>query len=237
MILRAAMLLSLVASSVNAGPASSPTRAKQGWRAAESSLLLFDINGELYNEIGLGEWREELGEKLYLRRRMLGGVSANGRFAWHFQKLDTLRSGRVDEVVSSTRTLIYMGTSGQILWTNDLADVNEAAPPLIQSDDGETALVLERGEDGWTAAAYAFTGNRLMEVKASDRLEEAQLSKNGRFVLVRWSAQDLPLYYSFLDLKKKARHDIPASDLPLGMARITEKGVVRSGRKIVYRFP
>ncbi len=237
MILRAAMLLSLVASSAAAGPSPSSTKAKQGWRAAESSLLLYDRNGELYNEIGLGEWREELGENLYLRRRMLGGVSTNGRFAWHFQKLDTMRSGRVDKVVSSTRTLVYMGTSGQILWTNDLADINETAPPLIQSDDGETALVLERGEDGWTAAAYAFTGNRIMEVKASDRLEEAQLSKNGRFVLVRWSAQDLPLYYSFLDLKKKTRHDIPASDLPLGMARISEQGVVRSGKKEIYRFP
>ncbi|MEE8424880.1 MAG: hypothetical protein V3S11_03580 [Elusimicrobiota bacterium] len=226
MFLRAAMLLSLIAAPAGAG-----------WKAAESSLLLSDRKGELYNEIGLGVWREELGDGLYLRRRMLGGVSANGRFAWHFQKLDTIRSGRVDQVISSTRTLVYLGTSGQVLWTNALADSHQAMPPLLQSDDGETALVLERGEDGWTAAAYAFTGNRLMEIKASNRLEEARLTKNGRFVMVRWSARDLPLYYSFLDLKKRARHDIPASDLPLGMARITEKGVVRSGRKRVYRFP
>jgi hypothetical protein len=39
-----------------------------------------------------------------------------------------------------------------------------------------------------------------------------------------------------MDLAAKVRRDVPSSDLTLGLARIGDDGVVRSGSKVVFAF-
>ena len=124
-----------------------------GWTTTRSSLLLFDEEGRLVNEIGLGEWKEDFKGKLSGRRNMKGGISADGRFAWHWQKVETVLKDNSETVVGSTRTLVYLGTRGQILWSNENVEAPEGMPPLLQSRDGETALIIERSTSGYSAAA------------------------------------------------------------------------------------
>lgn len=209
-----------------------------GWVATDSSLLLYDRRGKVAAEMGLGRWRQELGDGRARRRRARGGTCADGRFAWHWQKLETVRSGRVDEVLESSTTLAYLGTSGQLLWESPEADAPEGLSPLLQSADGETALLVERSSGAWSVTAMGFTGNRIMRLEALHRLEGSSMTASGRYATVLWAPRDAPLTYSFLDLPRGRRHDIPASETPAGSFDVSENGAVRarpSGRT-VFRF-
>lgn len=215
-------------------PAKSPA-APHGWIEAPASMLLYS-KGDLLQEIGLGKWDEDAGPKLVREREMRGGVSETGRFAWHWQKVDLIRRGRDDEVLSSSRTFVYLGTDGQILWKNDIVDAPGDMDPVALSADGETILVIERGFDGWSAAVYAFTGNRLLATPESERIERFSLTRNGRFAMVLASGIDKPLVYTFLDVKTGTRKDVPAADALLGNASVSEDGRVFAGGKTLTRF-
>ncbi len=206
------------------------------WVQTEASLLLYGFDGSLINEIGLGRWKENAGAGLINERIMLGGVSESGRFAWHWQRVEFIRRGRDDEVLSSSRTFVYLGTDGQVLWKGDIVDAPENLPPVRLSSDGESMVVLERGFDGWSAAAYTFTGNRVLATPELDRIERFELTKNGRFVMILGSGIDKPLVYNFYDLKTKLKKQMPAADAPLGKATLTEKGSVLFGKKTVFQF-
>lgn len=208
-----------------------------GWSATRSSLLLFDDKGRLVNEIGLGDWKEDFKGKFTARRSMKGGISADGRFAWHWQKVETVLKDNSETVVGSTRTLVYLGTRGQILWSNGNVEAPEGVPPLIQSRDGETALIIEISTSGYNAAAFTFLGNRIMTLPPGERLESAELTGDGRFALILWSRSGQPPIYSLLDLKRKKRKDIPAAKTSLERAHLKEDGSILSRGKLLYRFP
>lgn len=211
-------------------------RSMRRWIKAPASLLLYGHDGTLANEIGLGEWKEEVGKGLVNERVMRGGVSKSGRFAWHWQRVNFIRRMRDDEVLSSSRTFVYLGTQGQVLWKGDIVDAPEGLPPVRVSDDGETLIVLERGFDGWSAAGYTFTGNRIFATPELERVERFELTRNGRFAMILGSAIDKPLVYTFFDLKTKSKKMIPASDAPLGDASLSPDGRVLFGKKTVFRF-
>ncbi|PCI40715.1 MAG: hypothetical protein COB53_00025 [Elusimicrobia bacterium] len=206
------------------------------WIQAPASLLLYAHDGSLVSEIGLGEWKEEVGPGLIRERIMLGGVSKSGQFAWHWQRTVTIRRGRDDEVLSSTRTFVYFGTEGQVLWKGDIVDAPDGLPPIRISDDGETMVVLERGFDGWSAAAYTFTGNRILATPEMERVERFELTRNGRYVMVLGSGIDKPLVYTFFDLRAKSKKVLQAADAPLGDATLTNDGRVLFGKDAVFRF-
>ncbi|MCM2303892.1 MAG: hypothetical protein NDJ72_04270, partial [Elusimicrobia bacterium] len=56
------------------------------------------------------------------------------------------------------------------------------------------------------------------------------------YAVARWGVPDKSDTHSFFDLWTKARKDIETSDLTLGLARIGDDGVVRSGRRDVFSF-
>ncbi|OIO05470.1 MAG: hypothetical protein AUJ52_13650 [Elusimicrobia bacterium CG1_02_63_36] len=221
----------LLAASASAAP-DDPT----GWIKGPASLLLYTQDGVI-QEIGLGKWKEETAPRLIRERETRGGVSRSGRFAWYCQKADLIRRGRDDEVLSSSRTFAYLGTEGQTLWKNDIVDVPGDLDPVALSDDGETILVIERGFDGWRAAAYSFTGNRLLSTAEFERIERFALTRNGRYAMVLASGIDKPLLYTFIEIQSDARKEIPAADALLGEASLSEDGRVLFGSKTVFRFP
>lgn len=229
-------LLLAAALAAAAEPADLPRARSQGWRAAPASLLRFDAAGELADELGLGSWTEPLGGERYRRRTARGGVSADGRFAWRWEKEETLRRGRVDTVLLSSRTLEYLGTEGQVLWTAPLADAPEGLPPLFQSADGERALVLERTTETWSAGAVDFTGARALTLALGERVAYAALTPSGRYAQLDWSRRDGPLLHTFLDLGTGERADIPAAETELGKAELGDDGVARSGGRVLHRF-
>ncbi|MFH2202565.1 MAG: hypothetical protein ABIJ96_05590 [Elusimicrobiota bacterium] len=238
--LRTAALIALLAVPALGGETKTrPPKAPPGggWTAASSSLLLFDRNARLIEEIGIGEWEVEFTDGLILRRRMRGGISLNSRFAWHWRKDETVKPGRTDTILASTITAVYLGTRGQTLWESGRADAPPGVPLLEQSRDGETFLVVERRDGGWSVNAYTFTGNRITGIRGAARIENIRLTPNGRYALVLWSEKDRALTYSLLNLQKKQRQDIPAADAELGRAELTDDGAVRSGGKLLYRFP
>lgn len=209
---------------------------ERGWWRKGASLLLFDAEGFLLKELGVGRWIKPISERVEERSEMRGRATRDGRFAWHWRETETVRTGREETVLASSRALVYLGTAGQALWTNDLADAPDGLDPVLQSRDGETAVVLERNGELWTAAAYAFTGNRLLKARIGERLVKARITRNGRYAMVLGSGRDAPLMYSFFDLRKGARHDIPAAEAPLGEASIGEDGTIALGSKRIDAF-
>jgi hypothetical protein len=236
-LIRAALFAAALTLLPRPGEAAAPAAEAPtgGWIEAPASLLLYS-GEELIHEIGLGEWREDAPGGIVVEREMRGGVYGKGRFAWHWHRARTIRRGRDDEVISSTRTFVYLGTRGQTLWRADAVDAPPGLEPAVASANGETVLVIERGFDGWSAAAYTFTGNRITATPGADRIERFALTRNGRFATVLASATDKPLVYLFIDLETDARKDIPAADAPLGEATIDETGRVLFGKKTVFRF-
>lgn len=209
--------------------------SQRRWHAFGSSLALYDDFGVLRNELGLGLWRDEYRGEV-VEREMRGGVSGNGRFAWHWQRIVRREAGLRGRTLRADRMLVYLGTAGQILWMSEAADAPPRLPPLLLSADGETALVFERAGRKWSAVARLFVGSDMMRVRGADRIEGAGLTANGRFATVLWIATDGPLLYTFFDLRERRSHRFPAADVLLGKAHITEEGVVKSGPKTVFSF-
>ncbi len=192
-----------------------------GWEKTAASLLLGGQGGALLHEVGLGTFSEEDGA---VRRDMRGGASADGRFAWHWQSVETRPPGRVERAPESRRVLVVLGSHGQLLFKDEAADAPAGLEPALMSRDGETLLVSGRGAAGWTVNAYSFTGKVLASVAGAHRVESFDLSPDGRRALVAWSGLDQPLMVSLLDLKADERRDVPADGLPPGPWTLDAEG-------------
>lgn len=207
--------------------------SRRGWVASPSSLLLYDSSGTLVGEVGLGRWLEDA-ENATLRRRVVrGGASEDGRFAWSWESVESLKPGRAEKVLSSARLLRYLGTEGQELFRNELADAPAGLTPAVMSANGETVLVFERGLDEWITAAYAFTDNRLLDARGKGSIEAAYLAPEGRFGWIRWHQLDQPPIYSFLDLERGTVKEVSTGGLPRGPVVLTDDGKVSVRGKTV----
>jgi len=207
-----------------------------GWRQSGASLVLFDAQGAPLDEIGLGEFREELRGGLIQRSSLKGGASADGRFAWRWKKTQTVRPGRADRVLGSTVSLSYLGSNGEPLWSSDSADAPAGIEPVIQSGDGETALVVSKSSWGWSAACLSYAGTRVAEVAAAQRIERVALSRNGKFALALSGPIDAPLSYTFIDVSSGTRKSLRAVEAPFGIFAIENDGAVLSSSSTVLRL-
>lgn len=205
-----------------------------GWVKAKSSLLLYDSSSTLINEVGLGNW-EELGSGQTAQRKSVrGGVSEDGRFAWAWERVDTVKVGRTEKPLTTARLLRYFGTEGQELFRNELADAPQGLDPVALSKDGEWLLLTERGPDAWIVAAYDFMGNRLVDAHGKGAVELAQLTPNGQFALIRWHQLDLPPEYTLLKVGDRAATGVPSLK-GVGVApKVTDDGRIVVGAKVVY---
>jgi hypothetical protein len=210
-----------------------PSHSTPGWSRQANSLLLYGQDGDLQQELPL-HVADEAGTGT-TSRETLGGVAPDGSLAWTLERKLTWSPGRT-KVIESHRLFHLWGTTGSELWREDSVDVPERGDPVIFSADGKTLLLAERSGDGFTAEARTWLGQIIATLGQWPRLISIALSPNGRFALARGAVPDKSDTHSFMDLQTKARHDVPSSDLVLGLARIGDDGVVRSGSKIVYSF-
>jgi hypothetical protein len=189
----------------------------------------------MLHEIGLGRWEEEA-DGLIARRIMRGGVSKDGRFAWHWTKIESLQRTRVDTVVASTRAFAYLGTTGYQLWDDKSADAIGDEDPALQSDSGETVLVREKRGEEWRVEAVDFTGNRMMRAPAGARILEWRLAPTGRFAYFKWSLFEKAVTCTFLDLEKREKRDMPASDIPPGTLNLLDDGSVLADGRLLFKL-
>ena len=207
-----------------------PTRSSPGWTRQGSSLLHYDSDGALSQEIPL----RSAGEG-GLPRQTRGGTSDDGRLAWTLesrQDWNPLKS----RTAETRSTLRLYGSAGQELWKDDSVDLPERGEPLIFSADGQTLLVARHTGDDWSVEARTWMGVLLAGVGPFPRLISMALTPNGRFALARWGVLDKSDTHTFFDIAARKRQDVPSSSLLLGLARIGDDGVARSGSKIVLSF-
>lgn len=207
---------------------------RAGWVKTASSLLLYDSSGTLVIEVGLGSWEEPAVNGITERRVVRGGISKDGRFAWSWEKTEMVKTGRGDKPQTTARLLRYLGTQGQELFRNELADAPRGLEPASLSDDGERLLLAERGPDAWIVAAYDFTGTRLVDARGKGLVEIAQLTRNGRFALVRWHQLDQPPTYTLLRVEARAAALLPAIRATGTTPKLTDDGKVLVGGKVVF---
>lgn len=210
-----------------------PSRSAPGWTRQANSLLLYGDDGTLQQELPLHE-ADEAGAGT-TSRETLGGVSPDGRMAWTLERRLTWSPGRT-KVLESHRLFRLFGSAGTELWREESVDAPQRGAPALFSADGKTLLLSERSVDGWTAEARTWLGQVVAALGPFPRLISMALSPNGRFALARWAVPDKSDTHSFIDLRTKARRDVPSADLVLGLARVGDDGVVRSGSKIIFAF-
>ncbi len=235
-LLLTALLASAFATEPPALPDMAPSRNAPGWQRQGNSLLLYDESGELVQEHGLQSSEENAGAKIVVNE-VTAGASANGRAAWLLERRIGWNYAK-SKMLDSRRRLRVFGASGAELWGDSDADAAEQGDPVALSDDGKTALYATRAgvAGSWSLMARDWTGNILMTAGSFPRLMSIALTPNGRFVMARWAVPDKSATHTFLDLKRKLRKDIPSSDMTLGLARVEDDGVVRSGRRVVFEL-
>lgn len=239
--MRTALLLPFLLSPVFATeapvlPDMAPSRNAPGWQRQGNSLLLYDEEGALVQEHGLSSSEESAGTKIVVHE-VTAGASTNGRAAWLLDRRVGWNYAK-SKMLDSRRRLTVFGAAGAELWGDSEADAPEQGDPVALADDGKTALYARRdGVAGaWSLVARDWAGNTLMVVGPFSRLMSLALTPNGRFVMARWAVPDKSATHTFLDLKTRARKDIPSSELTLGLARVEDDGVVRSGRRVVFEL-
>lgn len=210
-----------------------PSHSAPGWTRQANSLLLYGDDGSLQQELPLRE-ADEAGSGTTTRETR-GGVSPDGRMAWTLERRLTWSPGRA-KVIESHRVFHLYGSAGAELWREESVDLPERGEPVVFSADGQTLLLAERSGDGFTAEARTWMGQVIATLGQWPRLISIALSPNGRFALARGAVPDKSDTHSFIDLKTKIRREVPSSDLVLGLARVGDDGVVRSGSKIVFSF-
>ena len=208
-----------------------PSRSTPGWSQQASSLLLYGEDGALSQELPL-RGPDESGIS---SRETLGGVSPDGRMAWTLERRLVWSQGRT-RLLESHRLFRTYGLAGTELWRDESVDSPERGEPALFSADGKTLLLSRRGDDGWSAGARTWLGQAIADIGPFPRLISIALSPSGRFALARWGIPDKSDTHTFIDLATKVRRDVPSSDLVLGLARIGDDGVVRSGSKVVFAF-
>ncbi|MDX6768170.1 MAG: hypothetical protein SF051_01445 [Elusimicrobiota bacterium] len=230
------LLLPAGATEPPALPDMAPSRNAPGWQRQGNSLLLYDEDGALVQEHGLQSTEESAGSKL-VTHDITAGASANGRAAWLLDRRVGWNYAKT-KVLDARRRLTVFGAGGAELWSDNEADAPEQGDPVSLSDDGKVALYARRDgtAGGWSVVARDWAGNTLMVVGPYPRLMSLALTPNGRFVMARWAIPDKSATHTFLDLKRRQRKDVASSELTLGLARVEDDGVVRSGRRVVFEL-
>ncbi len=208
-----------------------PLQSTPGWTRQGRSLVLYGADGSLSQEVPLSAGESESTSS----HEILGGTSPDGRLAWTLDRRLFWTPGKT-RVTESRRQLRVFGTTGQELWRDSDADLPERGEPLIFAADGKTLLLTRTSTAGWTVDARDWMGRTLATVGPFPHLITMTLSPNGRFLLARWRVPDSSDTHTFLDLATKKRKDVASSDLVLGLARIGNDGVVRSGSKSLFAF-
>lgn len=205
-------------------------RSTPGWSKQGKSLVLYDAEGALSFEIGL--LKEEGGAAT---REVTGGVSPDGRAAWTLERKLTWNPSR-SKLLESRRSLKIHGSAGQTLWSDDAVDLPEKGEPVAFSNDSKVILIACHFGESWSVEARDWTGGTTLKAGPFPRLISIALTPGGRYAVARWGVPDKSDTHSFFDLWTKARKDIETSELTLGLARIGDDGVVRSGRRDVFSF-
>jgi hypothetical protein len=208
-----------------------PSRSTPGWTRQKSSLLLYGEDGGLAQELPLRQ-PDDLGTT---SRETLGGVSPDARMAWTLDRRLVWSPGRT-KLLESRRLFRVFGAAGAELWRDEAVDLPERGAPVLFSADGKTLLLARRADEGWFVEARSWLGSVVAAVGPFPRLISMALTPNGRYALARWGVPDQSDTHTFIDLATKARRDIPSSDLVLGLARVDDDGIARSGSKIVFAF-
>lgn len=234
MALVALLLLPAGAQSPPALPDMAPSRNAPGWQKQGNSLLLYDEGGRLVEEHGLSSGEETAGAKI-VAHEVTAGASANGRTAWLLDRRVGWNYTKT-KILDARRRLELFGAGGGALWGDSEADAPEQGEAVSLSEDGKVAVYARRdGVDGsFSVVARDWAGNTLMVVGPYPRLHSFLVTPNGRFAMLRWAIPDKSSTHTFLDLKNRARRDIASSELTLGLARVDDEGVVRSGRRVVF---
>lgn len=201
-----------------------------GWSKQGKSLVLYDAEGSLAFEIGL--LREENGP---VTREVLGDVSPNGEAAWTLERKLTWNPQR-NKMLESRRVLKIHGSTGQVLWSDDSVDWPEKGDPVLFSNDSKIVMIACHFGESWGVEVRDWAGSTRLKSGGFPRLVSIALAPGGRYAVARWGVPDKSDTHSFFDLWTKARKDIETSDLTLGLARIGDDGVVRSGRRDVFTF-
>ncbi len=201
-----------------------------GWSKQGRSLVLYDAEGALASEIGLV--REENG---VVTREVSGGASPDGAAAWTLERKLTWNASH-SKMVESRRLLKIHGSAGQTLWSDESVDWPEKGEPVVFSNDSKVVLIACHFGESWSVEARDWTGGSKLRAGPFPRLVGIALAPGGRYAVARWGVPDKSDTHSFIDLWTKARKDIETSDLTLGLARIGDDGVVRSGRRDVFSF-
>ena len=227
-----AVLLSVAAAAADAPalPDMATSRSTPGWSKQGKSLVLYDSQGALAFEIGL--LRDDSGT---LSREVSGEPSPDGHAAWTLERRLIWNLSH-NKLLESRRTLKIHGSSGQVLWSDDAADWPEKGNPVIFSNDSKVILVARHLGEAWTVEARDWTGGTTLRAGPYPRLVNIGLAPGGRYALARWGVPDKSDTHSFFDLWTKTRKDIETSELTLGLARLGDDGVVRSGRRVVFSF-
>ncbi|MBI3563608.1 MAG: hypothetical protein HY079_00265 [Elusimicrobia bacterium] len=230
---RLAVLAALLALAgpVRAGDAAAPAATARSWVRMGGSLVLFGADGAPAVELPLREPDSEG----TVSHETLGAPSPDGALAWTLDRRLTWSPGRT-KVVDSRRQLKMFGSDGAELWRDDQADLPERGEAVLFSADGKTLLYSRRNDSGWTAEARDWMGSTRATLGPYPRLISMALTPNGRYALARWVVPDASDTHSFIDLSDKRRKDVASSDLLLGVARIGDDGVVRSGSRVVFDF-
>lgn len=208
-----------------------PSRSTPGWSLQASSLLLYGDDGALAQELPLRQ-PDDSGT---VSRETLGGVSPDARIAWTLDRRLVWSPGRT-KLLESHRLFRTFGTTGAELWRDEGVDLPERGAPVLFSADGKSLLLSRRSDAGWSAEARTWLGSVVATVGPFPRLITMSLTPSGRYALARWGVPDKSDTHTFLDLATKTRRDVPSSELILGLARIGDDGIVRSGSKVVFAF-
>ena len=207
---------------------------KPGWLRMPKSLLYYDADGNLADEIGLGRWEEASPARVKVKV-IDAGTSPDHRFAWTLDKRTTWNSLKT-KILESQRSLRFFDPDGKELWVEEGADSLTGSAPLVFSDDGRTCLVALRRTAGWYALAKSYLGNTLWEIGPFPKLEALQISPNGLYGLARWDDPDKSAVHSFLDLKNQTRQDVSSDRFLLGKAVVDDLGRAFSGPTLVFSF-
>lgn len=182
-----------------------------GWVKQGSSLLHYDSSATLSGELPLGRW-----EDFDVR----GGTSKNGSFAWTWDARSLL--------------LRFFGPSGRELWSAERTAATESGEPLALSGDGELLLLCRGSASGSTVEVRSFVGNTLWQAGPFPILHAMELTRNGRYALLRWTEPEKAASHTFLAVALRKRKDVASAELHLGRASIDESGAVRSGGKTLF---
>jgi hypothetical protein len=115
-------------------------------------------------------------------------------------------------------------------------DWPEKGEPVAFSSDSKVVLIARHLGESWSVEARDWAGGVRLKAGPFPRLVSIALAPGGRYAVARWGVPDKSDTHSFFDLWTKERKDIETSDLTLGLARIGDDGVVRSGRRAVFTF-